>query len=48
MNKVLNVDEKAATCLLQPGVSYIDLYEHLKAIGLGDKLWIDVPGASRL
>ncbi|GAA5948617.1 hypothetical protein JCM21900_005191 [Sporobolomyces salmonicolor] len=43
MNKVLDIDEKAATCLLQPGVTYIELYEELKRRGLGDKLWIDVP-----
>lgn len=43
MNKVLDINEKAATCLLQPGVTYIDLYEELKRRGLGDKLWIDVP-----
>lgn len=43
MNKVLNIDEKAATCLLQPGVTYIELYEELKRRGLGEKLWIDVP-----
>ncbi|KAL8279162.1 hypothetical protein RQP46_008418 [Phenoliferia psychrophenolica] len=43
LNKVLSVDENAATCLLQPGVTYIDLYEDLKRRGLGDKLWIDVP-----
>ncbi|GAA5967865.1 hypothetical protein JCM11641_005790 [Rhodosporidiobolus odoratus] len=43
MNKVLNVDPKAANCLLEPGVTYIDLYEELKRRGLGDQLWIDVP-----
>ncbi|GAA6044162.1 hypothetical protein JCM8097_003728 [Rhodosporidiobolus ruineniae] len=43
MNKVLKVDEKAANCYLEPGVTYIDLYEELKRRGLGDKLWIDVP-----
>ncbi|GAA6003646.1 FAD-binding oxidoreductase [Rhodotorula paludigena] len=43
MNKVLAVDEKAANCLLQPGVTYIALYEELKRRGLGDKLWVDVP-----
>lgn len=48
MNKVLDINEKAATCLLQPGVTYIDLYEELKRRGLGDKLWIDVPGESTL
>ncbi|BGP16618.1 hypothetical protein JCM10213_000466 [Rhodosporidiobolus nylandii] len=42
MNKVLNVDEKAANCLLEPGVTYIGLYEELKR-RVGDKLWVDVP-----
>ena len=43
MNSVLNVSEKNAACLVEPGVQYITLYEHLQRIGLGDKLWIDVP-----
>lgn len=43
LNQVLSVDENAATCLLQPGVTFIGLYEELKRRGLGDKLWIDVP-----
>ncbi|GAA5887884.1 hypothetical protein JCM6882_000786 [Rhodosporidiobolus microsporus] len=43
MNKVLNIDEKAANCLLEPGVTYIELYEELKRRGLGEKLWVDVP-----
>ncbi|GAA5820595.1 hypothetical protein JCM11251_003067 [Rhodosporidiobolus azoricus] len=43
MNKVINIDEKAANCLLEPGVTYIALYEELKKRGLGEKLWIDVP-----
>jgi FAD/FMN-containing dehydrogenase len=30
MNKVLNVDEKSASCLLEPGVTYVELYEELK------------------
>ncbi|ORY55959.1 hypothetical protein BCR35DRAFT_215721 [Leucosporidium creatinivorum] len=43
MNKVLSVDPDTASCLLEPGVTYFDLYEHLRAVGLGEKLWIDVP-----
>ncbi|GAA5999943.1 hypothetical protein JCM10207_005982 [Rhodosporidiobolus poonsookiae] len=43
MNKVLKIDDKAANCLLEPGVTYMDLYEELKRRGLGEKLWIDVP-----
>lgn len=43
MNRVLDVSEKYAACLIEPGVQYINLYEHLQKIGLGNKLWIDVP-----
>lgn len=31
MNRILNVDERFATALLEPGVSYFDLYEYLEA-----------------
>ncbi|MFO1400952.1 MAG: FAD-binding oxidoreductase [Steroidobacteraceae bacterium] len=41
MNRVLAVDEVNANCLVEPGVSYFDMYRHLKATG--SKLWIDVP-----
>src|SRR6185312_9651654 len=30
MNRILDVDEKFANCQLEPGVSYFDLYNHLK------------------
>ena len=43
MNSVLDVSEKNAACLIEPGVQYVTLYEHLQKIGLSDKLWIDVP-----
>lgn len=43
MNKILDVSEKNAACLIEPGVQYLTLYEHLQKVGLGDKLWIDVP-----
>ncbi|TKA50974.1 hypothetical protein B0A55_13254 [Friedmanniomyces simplex] len=43
MNRVLDVSEKNATCLIEPGVQYLSLYEHLQKTGLGDRLWIDVP-----
>lgn len=43
MNKVLRVDPDTASCFLEPGVTYFDLYEHLKAVGLGETLMIDVP-----
>ena len=39
MNRILEVDEEAGTCLVEPGVSYFQMYEHLQAIG--SNLWID-------
>ncbi|KAL1870117.1 hypothetical protein Plec18167_007635 [Paecilomyces lecythidis] len=42
MNRVLNVDPKNATALLEPGVSYFDLHNHLQKNGI-HHLWIDNP-----
>ncbi len=41
MNKVIEVNEKNAYALVEPGVSYFDLYRHIREKGL--KLWIDCP-----
>lgn len=41
MNRVLEVDEGACSCLVEPGVSYFDMYRHLRETG--SKLWLDVP-----
>ena len=41
MNKVLEVDANRHFCLVEPGVSYIDLYRHIQDRGL--KVWIDTP-----
>ena len=41
MNRILEVDEKNASCLVEPGVSYFDMYRHLQETG--SKLWIDCP-----
>ena len=41
MNRILEVDEKQAYCLVEPGVSYFDLYRHLQ--GNNIRLWPDVP-----
>jgi len=41
MNRILEVNEEQGYCLVEPGVSYFDLYKHLKDNGI--KLWIDVP-----
>ncbi|HXQ26738.1 MAG TPA: FAD-binding oxidoreductase [Candidatus Acidoferrales bacterium] len=41
MNRILEVNEKSAYALVEPGVSYFDLYRYIQEKGL--KLWIDVP-----
>ena len=41
MNKVLDVDAERYTALVEPGVSYFDLYRHIQDRGL--KVWIDNP-----
>ncbi len=41
MNKVLKIDEKTASCLVEPGVSYYKLYEEIQKTGL--PLWSDTP-----
>ncbi|MGH9641660.1 MAG: FAD-binding oxidoreductase [Terriglobales bacterium] len=41
MNRILEVSEANAYALLEPGVSYFDLYRYIQEKGL--KLWIDCP-----
>jgi (+)-pinoresinol hydroxylase len=41
MNRILEIDERNAYVLVEPGVSYFDLYRHIQDNGL--KLWIDCP-----
>ena len=41
MNRVLEVSEENAYALVEPGVSYFDLYRHIQGRGL--KLMMDVP-----
>lgn len=41
MNRVLEVDETRNFALVEPGVSYFDLYDYIQQRGL--KLWIDCP-----
>ncbi len=41
MNRVLEVNEDNASCLVEPGVSYFDLYRYIQEHGL--KVWVDVP-----
>jgi (+)-pinoresinol hydroxylase len=41
MNRILEVSERNAYALVEPGVSYFDLYRYIQEKGL--KLWLDVP-----
>ncbi len=41
MNRVLEVDEENCMALVEPGVRFFDLYDHLRAID--SKLWMSVP-----
>jgi FAD/FMN-containing dehydrogenase len=41
MNRILEVSEQNAFALVEPGVSYFDLYRHIREQKL--KLWVDVP-----
>ena len=41
MNRVLEVNETNAYALVEPGVSYFDLYRYIEERGL--KVWVDVP-----
>ncbi len=42
MNKIIDVDEKFAHALIEPGVGFFDLYNHLKDNNI--PLWMSVPG----
>jgi FAD/FMN-containing dehydrogenase len=41
MNRIIEVNERNAYALVEPGVSYFDLYRYIQEKGL--KLWVDVP-----
>jgi 4-cresol dehydrogenase (hydroxylating) flavoprotein subunit len=41
MNRVLEVNEESAYAVIEPGVRFFDLHEHLQATG--SKLWTSVP-----
>ncbi len=41
MNRILEVNERHAYALVEPGVSYFDLYRHISERGL--KVWLDCP-----
>ena len=42
MNKILDVDPDLAYCVVEPGVSFFDLYDYVQAEKL--PLWLSVPG----
>ncbi len=42
MNRILEVDEKLAYCVIEPGVSFFDLQNHIEENKL--PLWLSVPG----
>lgn len=41
LNRIIEVDEASAYVVVEPGVSYFDLYRYIRDKGL--KLWLDVP-----
>jgi 4-cresol dehydrogenase (hydroxylating) len=41
MNRIVEIDERHAYVVVEPGVSYFDLYNYIQEKGL--KLWLDVP-----
>lgn len=41
MDKIIEVNDKNFYCLVEPGVSYFDLYRYIQEKGL--KVWIDCP-----
>jgi 4-cresol dehydrogenase (hydroxylating) len=41
MNRIVEIDERHGYVVVEPGVSYFDLYNYIQERGL--KLWIDVP-----
>ncbi|WP_442807874.1 FAD-binding protein [Trinickia soli] len=43
MNRIIEVDETLAYALVEPGVTYFDLYAHLRERGV--KLWVDPAAA---
>lgn len=42
MNRILEVDVEGAYALVEPGVTFAGLYQHLVDTGLIKQLWIDV------
>lgn len=46
MNRILDVDPDVCTALLEPGVTYQQLYDHIQEKGY--KLWLDPPAPSAI
>lgn len=46
MNRILDVDPEVCTALLEPGVTYQQLYDYIKEKGY--KLWLDPPAPSAI
>lgn len=44
MNRILELDEKLAYCVLEPGVGFFDLWARIRAENM--KLWLSPPGNS--
>lgn len=42
LNRVLEVNVDAAYAVVEPGVTFVGLHEHLAKNNLLEKLWIDV------
>jgi 4-cresol dehydrogenase (hydroxylating) len=42
LNRIIAVDDQRHFAIVEPGVSYFDLYRYIKERGL--KVWLDVPG----
>ncbi|MEZ5893335.1 MAG: FAD-binding oxidoreductase [Parvularculaceae bacterium] len=42
MNRIIEIDPDLAYCVIEPGVSFFDLYEHIERNNL--PLWMSVPG----
>ncbi|KAK6440359.1 hypothetical protein LTR95_003419 [Oleoguttula sp. CCFEE 5521] len=43
MGKILEINVDGAYAIVEPGVTFIDLHNHLVESNLREKLWIDVP-----
>ncbi len=42
LNRIIEIDTERGYCVVEPGVSFFDLYDRLKAMGM--PLWMSVPG----